>query len=129
MRTTKLSRYVLRGALLATFLVALGTMAARAEDDDGGAAGTVRGATDSAAESTKRGLTKAGEAVGGAIDTAISKTGQGVGRALDATGNGIQRAGRALSGDSSAKARATQDEAPAPEAVPEHPIQEEPLDE
>lgn len=109
-------------ALFAGLVVALTTRPVIAEE---GAAGAVKGSMDNAADSTKRGITKAGEAVGGALDTAISKTGQGVSHVLEKTGNGIQKAGRAISGD---PPPAT-DAGPAPDPVPQHPIQEEPLDE
>jgi hypothetical protein len=112
-----------RVALLAGLVVALTSRSARAEE---GASSAVKNGMDSAAESTKRGLTKAGEAVGGALDTAISKTGQGVSHVLEKTGNGIQSAGRAISGEPPKSGEA---EPPAAEAAPQHPIEEEPLDE
>ena len=112
-----------RLALLAGLVVALSSGSVGAEE---GASGAVKQGMDTAADSTKRGLTKAGEAVGEALDTAISKTGQGVSHVLEKTGSGIQRAGRAISGDAP---KTTDAEAPAPEAVPQHPIEEEPLDE
>ena len=46
---------------------------ALAED---GAAGSVQSGMESAGDSTRRGLSRAGEAVGGALDTAITTTGR-----------------------------------------------------
>ena len=113
-----------RGRLVlgAALLLALTASVATAEED--GASGTVKSGMESAGDSTKRGVTRAGEAVGEALDTAITKTGKGVSRALESTGDGIQRAGRAISGEPEPSVPE-----PAPEAVHDHPIQEEPLDE
>lgn len=122
------SDHVRRGVgLLACtgLMLALTATPLRAEED--GASGAVQNGMDNAADSTRRGLTRAGEAVGGALDTAISKTGKGISRALESTGNGIQRAGRAISGaPPEAQEEPAADPAPPP-AMPEHPIQEEPL--
>jgi hypothetical protein len=112
-----------RVALFVGLVVALTSRSVIAEEE--GAAGAVKGGMDKAADSTKRGLTKAGEAVGEALDTAISKTGKGVSHVLEKTGTGIQKAGRAISGDPPPATEA----GPAPDPVPQHPIQEEPLDE
>src|SRR5512143_1045355 len=109
-----------RLALLAGLVVVFTSRPVIAEE---GASDAVKQGMDTAADSTKRGLTKAGEAVGEALDTAISKTGQGVSHVLEKTGGGIQRAGKAISGDAPPT---TEAEAPPPETVPQHPIEEEP---
>lgn len=125
------SDHVKRGLGLlacAGLLLAITAGPVRAQQEEG-ASGAVRDGMDNAADSTKRGVTRAGEAVGGAIDTAISKTGRGISRALESTGNGIQRAGRAISGapEPAPPEEPRVEAAPAP-VVPEHPIHEEPLD-
>ena len=125
------SDHVKRGVGLVActgLLLALAATPLRAEED--GASGAVQNGMDNAGESTRRGLSRAGEAVGGALDTAITKTGKGLSRALESTGNGIQRAGRAISGEPAPEAQAepaAEAAAAPPPPVPEHPIQEEPL--
>jgi hypothetical protein len=123
-RTQSRSRSCMLACAGLTALVLVATPVVAEED---GASGAVENGMGNAGDSTKRGLTRAGEAVGGALDTAISKTGKGVSRALESTGNGIQRAGRAISGEPDPEPPAVE-HAPV-DPVPEHPIQEESLDE